>query len=389
MSKEQNHIIAGAGDLALDAWGLQKTVTPFSMFRSLFTFDVPPKKWISQINGVEENLNTSTLVVSVDSKLSIKTAAIAGDVTYLHSRRHPQYQANRGHLYSSSIFIPVPDDNAVEDFGLFTSENGAFFRVSVSGELYACIQSDGAITHQDKINMPFELDYSKGNVYDIQYQWRGAGNFRFFAGNPKTGRLEVIHEIKNLNSSGSLSIRNPSLPAAYRVTSFSDVGEIQSGCVDITSEGGADGNEQWVSAFAIDKTVSGTNIPVVVVYSPLTAGGQTNTRDSRLVRISGYADKRSQFSIWTTRDGTALTGASFADINDGSFLQQDIAATALDTAKCVFVTTFKIPAADGKSFGSPDSEKISFHIVHGDYIIVTATAANAVCDAVIEFGEEV
>lgn len=50
MSKEQNHVIAGAGDMALDAWGRQLVTHPHSVFHSLFTFDVPVKKWNSIIN---------------------------------------------------------------------------------------------------------------------------------------------------------------------------------------------------------------------------------------------------------------------------------------------------------------------------------------------------
>lgn len=389
MSKEQNHVIAGAGDMALDAWGLQKVTHPHSLFNSLFTFDVPLKKWNSIVNGVEESLQASVLCTSVDGALSVKTAANNGDVTYLHSRRYPRYHPNRGHVFSVSIFIPSPSDNAVEDFGLFTDIDGVFFRVGVTGELFACIQSDGVLTHQEKISMPFELDYSKGNVFDIQYQWRGAGNFRFFAGNPSTGRNEVIHEIKNLNKSPALSIQNPSLPAAFRVTSFGDAGEIRSGCVDITSEGGDDNHEQYASAKIIGKTINGTDIPVLIIHSPDLVGGKRNTRDGRLARVSGASDKRSVFQIWTTRDATAFTGASFSPINAGSLIEADVAATAVDTAKLSFVTSFRVPAGGFQSITNPAKDEIDFFFIHGDYIVITAIESSGSCDAIIEWGEEV
>lgn len=393
MSKEQNFVIAGAGDMALDAWGLQKMVHPHSLFHSAFTFDVPLKKWNSVVNGVEENLLTSTLVTSVDGKLSVKTAANNGDVTYLHSRRHPRYQPNRGHVYSNSVIIPNPTDNAVEDFGLFTDSDGVFFRVHTDGKLYACLQSNGVLEHEDLIKFPSSfdddpLDYSKGNVYDIQYQWRGSGNYRFFAGNPKTGRIEVIHEIKNLNRLTNLTIQNPSLPAAYRVTSLGDAGEIQSGCVDITSEGGDDRHEQYQSAKVLDKSISGTDIPVLIIYSPHLIGTKMNTIDGRLARITGSADKRTIFQAWSTRDPTAFTGAVFNSVGVGSYVEFDIAATAADINKLSFITAFRVPANDSKALDNPAKENVDFFFIHGDYIVVTATVTGGLCDAVIEWGEE-
>lgn len=393
MSKEQNFFIAGAGDMALDAWGLQKMVHPHSLFHSAFTFDVPIRKWNSIVNGVEENLLTSTLVTSTSGKLSVKTAANNGDVTYLHSRRHPRYQPNRGHVYSMSAFVPVPTDNAVEDFGLFTDIDGVFFRIHTDGKLYACLQSNGVLVHEDLINFPCSfddnpLDYSKGNVYDIQFQWRGAGNYRFFAGNPKTGKLEVIHEIRNLNKLTALTMQNPSLPAAFRVTSLGDAGEIQCGCVDITSEGGDDRHEQYQSASIENKTASGTDVPIIIIHSPQQIAGKMNTIDGRLARISGASDKRGVFKMWSTRNPAAFTGASFAALGGGSYIEYDVAATAVNTALLRQETSFRVEANSYVSIENPAKENIDFFFIHGDYLVITATVSAGTCDAVFEWGEE-
>lgn len=393
MSKEQNFFIAGAGDMALDAWGLQKIVHPHSLFHSAFTFDVPVRRWNSIVNGTEEDLETSTLVTSVNGKLSVKTAANNGDVTYLHSRRHPRYQPNRGHVYSNSTIIPNPNDNAVEDFGLFTDTDGVFFRVHTDGKLYACIQSDGVLVHQDEIKFPSSfdrqpLDYSKGNVYDIQYQWRGAGNYRFFAGNPETGRIELIHEIKNLNKLTNLTIQNPSLPAAFRVTSLGDAGEIQSGCVDVTSEGGDDRHEQYQSAGVDNKSVSGTDVPVLIIHSPDQINGRMNTVDGRLARISGASDKRGIFKLWSTRNPAAFTGASFNTLGGGSYIEYDIAATAINPALLRKESSFRVEANSFISLENPSKENIDFFFIHGDYLVITASVSAGTCDAGFEWGEE-
>lgn len=389
MSTEQNHVVLGKGDLTLDAWGNQKTVTPYSLFHGLFTYDVPVKMWQSEVNGVEEDIIASTLVTSVSSVLNVKTAANSGDITYLYSRRNPRYQANRSHHYATSMIIPTPTDNAVEDFGLFTETNGAFFRVNVDGKLYACIQNDGTITHQEEIKTELVVDYSKGNIYDIQYQWRGVGNFKFFIGDPKTGLLKLVHEIKLINTLTGLSIRNPSLPAAFRVTSIGDAGVLQCGCVDISSDGGREGREQYASADSHDKGINGTDVPVLIMRNPLLFGGEINTRDLRLMRITGTSDKRTEFAIWTTRDPTAFTAAAFNNIGNGSFVDKDIAATAVDIAKLQHLLHFKVEANSSERIITPGTNLADFFIVRGDYIVITATVASATCSATVEFGEEV
>lgn len=59
-------------------------------------------------------------------------------------------------------------------------------------------------------NDPFILDPSKGNVYQIQYQYLGYGEIRFFVENPNTGTFISVHKIKyaNTNTSPSLDLPN-------------------------------------------------------------------------------------------------------------------------------------------------------------------------------------
>jgi len=124
MSYKQNHIVLGEGDAILDAWGTQLIVEPHSLFHGLFTFDIPFRVWEGHVDGVTEDLRTSTKITSLNGMASIATDGTVNQVVYMHSRRHPRYQANRGHHYASSIIIPTPNDLAVQDFGLFTEING-------------------------------------------------------------------------------------------------------------------------------------------------------------------------------------------------------------------------------------------------------------------------
>jgi hypothetical protein len=53
------------------------------------------------------------------------------------------------------------------------------------------------------------IDLTKGNVYEIQYQYLGFGNASFSVENPETGVLAPFHMIKNANARTTPVLKNP------------------------------------------------------------------------------------------------------------------------------------------------------------------------------------
>ena len=53
------------------------------------------------------------------------------------------------------------------------------------------------------------FDPAKGNVYVIELQWLGYGNFSFGIENPDTGRIEIVHVMKLANTLTVPSVANP------------------------------------------------------------------------------------------------------------------------------------------------------------------------------------
>ena len=56
------------------------------------------------------------------------------------------------------------------------------------------------------------LDTSKGNVFQIRYQWLGFGAIQFSIENSTTGDIEVVHTIRYANENTTASVNNPSFP---------------------------------------------------------------------------------------------------------------------------------------------------------------------------------
>jgi len=387
----------GAGDLTLDAWGAQKVVQDRSIFHGMFTFDVPPSMWLVEEDGVEIPVTTSTRAVSVSGMLQISSGATATNTCHLESRRHPRYQPDRGLKWAASAGFKDASLDGVLKAGLIVdSENGVYFKTKGDGKLYACVMNDGVETHEEEIVFLFDIDITKGNIYDIQMQWRGVGNMKFYAGNPSTGLLSLVHTITFLNTlDEELSIRNPAMSLGFHAENVSQEVGMWCGCVDVTSEGGDVDREQY-GEYSEDNTVSaGTTTAigsiVLAIRNPTTApNGKINTRDLRLARITITASKKATYKVYQTRDTSAITATSWDTFKTGSFVEKATTITAVDTSLMEEFSTFKNAAAIPNEKVNPASETIDFFSVHGDYIVVAITSGSTVItEASIEWGEEI
>ena len=379
----------GVGGLTADAWGLQKVSLPHSLYHGLFTFDIPASMWFMYENGTQ--VYTSTDIVSTNSA-GVLTTTVTNPDLVLESRECPRYQPNRGHHFATSVWCPSKTADGHREWGLRTVENGVYFKLKADGLLYACLKSNSIETHEELIDTSgvTGFDVEKGNVYDIQYQWRGVGSYKFFV------NLVEVHTLSLLGTLTALSMENPALPISFHCHRTTEDVAMHIGCADITSEAGRVDIEQYGSVYAEGVSVS-TNTPVIVVANPLQIGGETNTRTATLARISFTCSKKAVFKVWASRNAGDITGETLKDIGNGSYLQTDstdmdataIRATAATISNMKFVTAVPVEAAVTQFRDNPFFGRIEFPVVRGDYLIVTCTAATAVADVVVEWGEQI
>lgn len=380
----------GEGDLTTDAWGIQKVSLPKSLFHGLWTYDIPQTMWFMYENGSQ--VYSSTAIVSSGGAGTLTTSSTYSSLV-LESRECPRYQPNRGHLFSTALICPNKTNDGTREWGLGTTENQILFRLKSNGKLYAVKKSGGVQTHEEEINTSTVPNFNveKGNIYDIQFQWRGVGNYYFYINNVH------VHSLLLLGTLTVLSIENPAMPIRYAATRTTQDVSMSIGCADITSENGATNNtEQYSSCYSENIAVL-TNTPVLVVKNPLTISSKTNTRTVTLARITVSCSKKAVFKVWTTRTAGDITGATFKPIGTGSYLECDsvamdataVKATAVTIANLQFVTSITTEASVRVPVDNPYRDRIEFPLVRGDYLIVTCTSATATAECVIEFGEQV
>lgn len=381
--------------LGLDAWGRNKTITDRSILHGMFSFNVPVNIWKETFNGVEQAFTNAT---SVDGALNLVSGVTLNDKTNLETFRHPRYQPNRGYLYSTALIMPDLANNGVRRFGAATDENGVYFELDNTG-LYACVRTttSGGGTTVDRQSIDTTgIDLSKGNVYDIQFQWRGVGNYKFYI------NLEEVYTFEYLGTLTNLSMSNPALPAFYECENTGDEVELIVGCVDITSEGGDDNGKQYgsigVSTNTGEVSISGYNIPILAVRSKLTVGGLINTRDTLALLASAYGDNKCVFRVWSTRDFSAITpnSQSYTDFGDGhlEYIVNDGSGGQMtfNTAGLTPVFTCRSSQDDTYATSALFEGRTDIYLTSGDLFVFTMhreNGAGANVGVTFEFAEEI
>jgi hypothetical protein len=337
----------GNSDVGYNSYGLLKTSIDETKLNSLFTYKIPKTVWIEFIDNEEQ---TSFLnATSINGKLNLESTNTLNKVTRLSSFRNVKYEPNRGNIYATSCFLPNPTDFGIRRFGYFTLESGAFFELIPTG-LFGVIRTtvDG-ITSDDRYLLDTNgIDLTKGNSFDIQMQWRGVGNYNFII-----NRI-ILLTVPLIGTRLDLSMYNPSNPASFECTNLGDNVIIQSGCVDVSSEGGR-GILKTYGSIGITTnngqvSSSNLNVPIIAMKSIKTINGLINTRDTLLMAADAYADQIAVVRIWRTRDLSAINPRSqtWKNFKDGHLqyieYETDIAidgrdSMTFDTTKAELIYT--------------------------------------------------
>lgn len=379
-------------DITVDAWGTQKVSTEYSLFHGVFTFDIPDKMWFMYEGATQ--VYTSTNIVSTDSAAVLTTSAGKTALT-LESRQCPPYQPNRGVHYASSVWCPNKTAvGGVREWGMQTAENGVFFRLKEDGRLYAVLRSLSVETREELIDTSVlsGFDVEKGNVYDIQCQWRGVGDYKFYI------NLTLVKTFSNLGTLTSLSMANAALPMVYKVSTSSEHVALHTGCCDVSTEGGKTTVEQPQSAYAQAVATNGADKPILVLHNPLTINGKTNTRTVHIHSIALRNTKKCTFKLWKTRNPADITGETLMAGYGGkyTYVQSDstdmnagsVRATAVTVANLEFLDVFPVEISVPYDHEFPNGHRI-FNIVRGDYLVLTNDSINGLSDVVIRWGEEI
>ncbi len=228
---------------------------------------------------------------------------------------------------------------------------------------------------------PTILNPTKGNVYQIRYQWLGFGEISFYIEEPFDGGFSLVHRIKYANDNTVPSVDNPTLPLCAIVKNTSNTSDMvmkigsMAGFVE-----GRDTLKGLPHSLAVEKTGIGTTeTPIMTLHSHDIYQSTINRVKIKMTsgRISVDGTKNSIIRI---RKNAVLTGpVAFTPLDSNtSTIHRDTAATGVSGGVVVF-------AEAAEKIGSVpiDLEKIGAELVAPDFMTITVqTTGGSTVDAI-------
>lgn len=190
------------------------------------------------------------------------------------------------------------------------------------------------------------LDSTKGNVYQVRYQWLGFGAIEFYIEKPSTGEFLLVHRIEFGNANTIPSVDNPTLPLFASVKNTSNTSDI---VLKVGSMGGFIEGRDTLPGLphTASNTVSGvsnTEIPILTIH-PHDIYQNTVNRVKIKMISSIISVEGNKTSILRLRKNAILTGP--------------VAFSALDSnVSTIHVDTSATGVSGGLVIGSSGAGKI-------------------------------
>ena len=327
-----------------------------------FVYNINPKIMSTQVVG-------SGTVTTANSLLSVSTGTDSNGHGHLESNRILRYGAGQGGLARFTAIFTQGVADSTQIIGIGDDLDGFF--VGYDGTEFGILRRSAGVDHWtyiDDFDPPtrpsfssspglyrWPLDPTKGNVYEIRYQWLGFGMIVFSAEDPNSGEFRPFHAIRYANTAVVPTIQNPMLPLAVLATNAGNTSDV---VVKTASMMGAiEGIPNDVGTLTTaDGTHAATTTEelILTLRAKDTFQGIRNRVESILQNVALSLDTggQHQFRVYF---GAVPTGPSYADIDAAtSTLELDTTATAFTGGSLVFegfVNSTSLQSFDVSAFG--------------------------------------
>lgn len=201
-------------------------INPTSAFGDLRTIELEPQIELGFKYGINDYLFNQNVVGSgtisrnsAKAKLEVTAANSSCELT---SKRVIKYYTGQGLLVRCAGYFSTGVSGSKQFMGWGDSTDGIYIGVNDTN-FVCCRLSNGTYNYVTRSNFNIDkldgsgpsgivLDYTKGNVYQIQIQWHGFGVIKFFVEDATSGKYILYHIIQYPNQSTDLSLMNPTFP---------------------------------------------------------------------------------------------------------------------------------------------------------------------------------
>jgi len=353
------------------AFGDIRMTTPVSQLHVSFPYNI-------NTEIVSTTTANSGTISQANSQAVLSTSTNTAGSAILETRRVLKYRTGLGALARFTGLFTTGVASSTQIIGIGDSADGFFF--GYNGASFGILKrqnSSDTWTAQSSWSLDvldgtgasgMTLDQTKGNVFQISFQWLGYGKIIFSIENDSNGQFMPIHEIEYANQYLVPSIYNPSLPIHAEATNSGNNTDLLLKTASMAAFVEGDDLRLGVSNSFYQESTHSTETSFFNLKCKDTIGSITNRVRVYLksLSIANDVNKLARFIIYL--NPTLDITPTWVDIEStNSVIQSDITATYSSGGKIVFQCSI------GKDSGNVfDLENLDIFLAPGDIITITS-----------------
>ncbi len=342
-----------------DAFGRIRVAAPTTIFQLLYQYDTQP------LFMQYANVGTgSTVKTPNESSLTISTGGTAsGAQAVSQTKEYFAYEPGKSQQILISGLLGVKTSAVNSRIGYFDANNGVFFemdgtngpavvlRSNVGGSIVETrvLQANWNVDILDGTGISGDtVDFSKAQVFAIDFQWLGAGRIRF--GFFIENTYIFAHEMPLGNTLIGPYMNTACLPIRCEITNTGVAASatvMKEICISVVSEGGQE--KPILLNFGASNGITPAQVmtrrPILTIRPKLLFAGQTN-RGRIFLSDLVFLTQRNGSILYELVYNGVLTGASFASVDPNSLVEYDTSAYAISggtTYKTGYITAGQNP----------------------------------------------
>lgn len=180
------------------------------------------------------------------------------------------------------------------------------------------------------------LDPTKGNVYQVVYQWLGYGAVKFYIEDPDDGEYHLVHTIEYANANTTPTVSIPHLKLMVSAENTANTSNLtvstasMGGFVDGASHqnGKTRGIKKAITS-AVDFGAANDPLSVLNILNKPVYQSKENAIKVAITNISA-ATTGGKSTAWSVKKNCTIVGASWSDVSaNTSVLQSDTSGTTV------------------------------------------------------------
>lgn len=351
------------------AFGELVTVPYCSLTGWSFTYNIN--------SGIVKQETIDTGIITTDlGHAVLTTGSSPTGMAEITTVRASRYIPAIGGVATFTAVFDKPQENSKQVIGIINTSDGWAF--GYNGLDFGILRKANNVEYWIpqstwSENKRPDLDHTKGNVYQIKYQWLGYGEQVFSIENRETGKLEIVHRIKYVNEKTETSVLNPNLPMSAYVVNFGNTIPITLKTPSANAGLHGDGfNDSLSVNLGQDslKTVTAGTTPILAFRLSEIYQGKANRLFSQVLRATFATDTNKSVIFRAYAGGTVIGGTWGYLSEELSPLEYNKTMTGYTTG--LLVGTFPMSKLDSYEV---DIGTSSFRMYAGQQLVIVADTA--------------